>query len=70
MHFAGRKAVGESVQEPMLYYTHNVVGTVNLIEAMRKHNVKKVTPILAYGSFKKFGRNSKAGLIQTSSSVG
>ena len=26
----------------MLYYTHNVVGTVNLIEAMRKHNVKTV----------------------------
>ena len=28
--------------EPMLYYTHNVLGTVNLIEAMRKHNVKNV----------------------------
>lgn len=42
IHFAGRKAVGESVAEPMLYYTHNVAGTVNLIEAMRKHNVKKV----------------------------
>lgn len=48
IHFAGRKAVGESVAEPMLYYTHNVVGTVNLIEAMRKHNVKNVgqTPLL------------------------
>lgn len=43
IHFAGRKAVGESVAEPMLYYTHNVVGTVNLIEAMRKHGVKKVS---------------------------
>ncbi|KAK9807927.1 hypothetical protein WJX73_003338 [Symbiochloris irregularis] len=42
MHFAGRKAVGESVAEPMLYYTHNVVGSVNLIEAMRKHNVKNM----------------------------
>ncbi|KAK9814662.1 hypothetical protein WJX72_009401 [[Myrmecia] bisecta] len=39
IHFAGRKAVGESVDFPMLYYTHNVVGTVNLIEAMRKHKV-------------------------------
>lgn len=42
IHFAGRKAVGESVAAPMLYYTHNVVGAVNLIEAMRKHNVKNV----------------------------
>ena len=28
----------------MLYYTHNVVGTVNLIEAMRKHGIKNVSP--------------------------
>ena len=44
VHFAGRKAVGESVEFPMLYYTHNVVGTVNLIEAMRKHGIKNVRP--------------------------
>ena len=44
VHFAGRKAVGESVEFPMLYYTHNVVGTVNLIEAMRKHGIKNVSP--------------------------
>lgn len=43
IHFAGRKAVGESVKEPMLYYTHNVVGAVNLIEAMRKHGIKNVS---------------------------
>ena len=42
MHFAGRKAVGESVESPMLYYTHNLVGAVNLIEAMRKHGVRNV----------------------------
>lgn len=42
IHFAGRKAVGESVQSPMLYYTHNVVGAVNLIEACRKHNLNNV----------------------------
>lgn len=42
IHFAGRKAVGESVEFPMLYYSHNVTGTVNLIEAMRKHKVKQV----------------------------
>ena len=49
IHFAGRKAVGESVAKPMLYYTHNVLGTVNLIEAMRKHNVKNVRPCHAHG---------------------
>lgn len=43
IHFAGRKAVGESVEQPMLYYTHNIVGAVNLIEAMRKHKMKRVT---------------------------
>lgn len=42
VHFAGRKAVGESVEFPMLYYTHNIVGAVNLIEAMRKYGVKNV----------------------------
>ena len=34
--------MGESVQFPMLYYTHNVVGAVNLTEVMRKHNVRNV----------------------------
>lgn len=45
IHFAGRKAVGESVEFPMLYYTHNVLGTINLIEVMRKHNVKNVSAL-------------------------
>ncbi len=47
IHFAGRKAVGESVDFPMLYYTHNVVGAVNLVEVMRKHGVKNVRPLPA-----------------------
>ena len=51
IHFAGRKAVGESVAEPMLYYTHNVAGTVNLIEAMRKHGVRDVSPFLTFFFF-------------------
>ena len=44
IHFAGRKAVGESVQQPWLYYDHNVLGAINLVEVMRKHNVKNVSP--------------------------
>lgn len=43
IHFAGRKAVGESVQEPWLYYDHNVLGAINLIEVMREHNIKNVS---------------------------
>ena len=43
IHFAGRKAVGESVQEPWLYYDHNVLGAINLIEVMWEHNVKNVS---------------------------
>lgn len=42
MHFAGLKAVGESVEKPLKYYENNIGGTVNLLEAMQKHNVKKI----------------------------
>lgn len=40
VHFAGLKAVGESVQEPLKYYDNNVVGTLCLLEAMRDSGVK------------------------------
>lgn len=40
IHFAGLKAVGESVENPLAYYDNNVVGTVRLLEAMRDCNVK------------------------------
>jgi len=40
MHFAGLKAVGESVQEPLEYYDNNVHGTLQLLAAMRGANVK------------------------------
>lgn len=42
IHFAGLKAVGESVQKPLLYYKNNVAGTVNLCEIMQSHNVKNL----------------------------
>ena len=38
IHFAGLKAVGESVEKPLLYYDNNVGGTVTLLEAMRRAN--------------------------------
>jgi len=37
MHFCARSLVGESVAEPALYYRNNVVGTLNLLDAMRTH---------------------------------
>ncbi|UEL27780.1 UDP-glucose 4-epimerase GalE [Pseudarthrobacter sp. L1SW] len=40
MHFAGLKAVGESVQKPLMYYHNNVVGTINLLRSMDKHDVR------------------------------
>lgn len=40
IHFAGLKAVGESVGKPLLYYQNNVTGTLNLCEAMNKAGVK------------------------------
>ena len=41
MNFAGFKAVGESVQKPLEYYTNNVTGCLNLLEVMKQYNVKK-----------------------------
>ncbi|XP_063226800.1 UDP-glucose 4-epimerase isoform X2 [Bacillus rossius redtenbacheri] len=42
MHFAALKAVGESVEKPLLYYKNNVGGSITLLEAMKDHNVKKL----------------------------
>ncbi|MBQ9375859.1 MAG: UDP-glucose 4-epimerase GalE [Ruminococcus sp.] len=42
IHFAGLKAVGESVAKPVEYYHNNITGTLMLIQAMRKHNCKKI----------------------------
>ena len=41
INFAGFKAVGESVQKPIEYYTNNISGALNLLDVMREHNVKK-----------------------------
>lgn len=42
IHFAGLKAVGESVRMPLRYYHNNITGTLNLLDIMNKHNVKKI----------------------------
>lgn len=42
IHFAGLKAVGESVAKPLEYYENNIAGTLNLCEVMRNHGVKNI----------------------------
>ncbi|XP_028757758.1 UDP-glucose 4-epimerase GEPI48-like [Neltuma alba] len=42
IHFAGLKAVGESVQKPLLYYNNNLIGTITLLEVMAAHECKKL----------------------------
>ncbi len=42
IHFAGLKAVGESVAKPLMYYNNNVSGTITLLEVMAEYNVKRL----------------------------
>ncbi|MCX8075017.1 MAG: UDP-glucose 4-epimerase GalE [Clostridia bacterium] len=56
IHFAGLKAVGESVSKPIEYYTNNISGSLNLFELMKKYNVKKLvfsSSATVYGDPKK-----------------
>ncbi|MBR5410995.1 MAG: UDP-glucose 4-epimerase GalE [Clostridia bacterium] len=53
IHFAGLKAVGESVRKPLEYYENNIGGTVALLEVMREKNVKTIvfsSSATVYGS--------------------
>ncbi len=53
IHFAGLKAVGESVQKPLAYYHNNITGTLVLCECMQAHNVKRMvfsSSATVYGS--------------------
>lgn len=42
IHFAGLKAVGESVREPIMYYDNNLINTLVLLETMNEFGVKKI----------------------------
>ncbi len=53
IHFAGLKAVGESVQKPLAYYRVNINSTLSLLEAMQRHSVHKLvfsSSATVYGS--------------------
>ncbi len=42
MHFAGLKAVAESMEKPLEYYDNNISGTITLLEVMKEYNCKKI----------------------------
>ena len=57
VHFAGLKAVGESVRKPLEYYTNNINGTLVLLKVMRENNCKK---IVFSSSATVYGMNNQA----------
>lgn len=61
IHFAGYKAVGESVNEPLKYYYNNIAGTLVLLELMKKHKVKK---IIFSSSATVYGNTTKAPISE------
>ncbi|KAG5176030.1 galactose-4-epimerase, UDP [Tribonema minus] len=63
IHFAGLKAVGESVAKPLMYYRNNIEGTLNLVEAMREHGCKKLvfsSSATVYGTPEKLPLDEKS----------
>ena len=42
IHFAGKKAVGESVRMPLAYYRNNITGTLTLLDVMDEHGVRDI----------------------------
>lgn len=58
IHFAGLKAVAESVEKPLTYYENNITGTLNLLKCMQRHSVKK---ILFSSSATVYGEQDKSG---------
>ena len=63
IHCAGLKAVAESIQKPYEYYENNIIGSLNLIGAMQKHNVKK---LIFSSSATVYDEHEKMPLIETS----
>ena len=62
IHFAGYKAVGESVREPLMYYQNNLISTINLLEVMKEHNVKK---FIFSSSATVYGDNGETKYVET-----
>ena len=63
IHFAGFKAVGESVQKPLCYYRNNLDSTLTLLETMAKHGVKQM---IFSSSATVYGQSEDVPFIETS----
>jgi UDP-glucose 4-epimerase len=62
VHFAGLKAVGDSVAQPLQYYANNVTGSVTLFESMRAHNVSR---LVFSSSATVYGMATQMPLVET-----
>ncbi|HFI0791579.1 TPA: UDP-glucose 4-epimerase GalE [Streptococcus suis] len=62
IHFAGYKAVGESVEKPVMYYENNIMSTLALVEIMAEFGVKK---IVFSSSATVYGLNNPSPLVET-----
>ncbi len=68
IHFAGLKAVGESVEKPLMYYENNVTGTLNLLEVMNENDVRNIifsSSATVYGEPSEIPLTEKADLGPT-----
>ena len=61
IHFAGLKAVGESVEKPLMYYQNNITGAITLLDVMKKYEVKN---IVFSSSATVYGMNNKSPLSE------
>ncbi|KAK4747931.1 hypothetical protein SAY87_014517 [Trapa incisa] len=69
IHFAGLKAVGESVQKPLLYFDNNINGTISLLKVMANHGCKKLvfsSSATVYGWPEKVPCTEESPLVATS----
>ncbi len=62
IHFAGYKAVGESVEKPLMYYENNLSNTMVLLDVMKQYDVKR---IVFSSSATVYGADNKAPLVET-----
>lgn len=73
IHFAGLKAVGESVEKPLKYYQNNLDSTLVLLNTMKKYNVKKIifsSSATVYGAAKKMPITEDASIGNTTNPYG
>lgn len=73
VHFAAYKAVGESVQKPLMYYQNNIISLLNLIDAMKKHQIENIvfsSSCTVYGQPDKLPVTEKAPIKKAASPYG